>query len=312
MRKIYAIGETLYDIIFKDGEPRAGKPGGAMLNSAVSLGRIGLPVSLISEYGVDDIGMMIDGFLSANGVDTSWTDHYTDGKTALAIAVLNERSDASYTFYKSYPRERLKMNFPVTAPDDLVLYGSIYAVTNDIRLRFLDFIKGSEETGALLIYDPNFRKSHLHELDILRPMIIENMKYADMVRGSDEDFENIFGVTSPDQAWEAVRHMTFCLVYTASKSGVYVFTNRARLWFPVHEIEPVSTIGAGDNFNAGMIAAIHRLSISKGDLQSMNEDLWKKVINSGIEFATHVCLSYDNYIGSAFASRYLSASSDQI
>lgn len=38
MRQIYAIGETLYDIIFKDGQPQAGKPGGAMLNSTVSLG----------------------------------------------------------------------------------------------------------------------------------------------------------------------------------------------------------------------------------------------------------------------------------
>jgi len=34
-----------------------------MLNSSVSLGRIGLPVHLISEYGDDDIGRIIDDFL---------------------------------------------------------------------------------------------------------------------------------------------------------------------------------------------------------------------------------------------------------
>ncbi len=68
MRKIYAIGETLFDIIFKESQPQAGKPGGAMLNSTVSLGRIGLPVSLISEYGDDDIGRIIDKFLKENGV----------------------------------------------------------------------------------------------------------------------------------------------------------------------------------------------------------------------------------------------------
>ncbi len=47
MRKIYGIGETVFDIIFKNGQPQAAKPGGAMLNSSVSLGRIGLPVSFI-------------------------------------------------------------------------------------------------------------------------------------------------------------------------------------------------------------------------------------------------------------------------
>ena len=40
-RNIYTIGETLFDIIFKNGQPQAGKAGGAMLNSSVSLGRIG-------------------------------------------------------------------------------------------------------------------------------------------------------------------------------------------------------------------------------------------------------------------------------
>jgi len=51
MRKIYAIGETLYDIIFQKNQPKASKPGGAMLNTAVTLGRLHLPVNLISEYG---------------------------------------------------------------------------------------------------------------------------------------------------------------------------------------------------------------------------------------------------------------------
>ncbi|MFH0842373.1 MAG: PfkB family carbohydrate kinase, partial [Bacteroidota bacterium] len=86
MRKIYGIGETLLDIIFKNSQPQAAKPGGAMLNSTVSLGRIGLPVYLISEYADDDVGSMIDNFLHENGVGTTYVDHYKDGKTALAIA----------------------------------------------------------------------------------------------------------------------------------------------------------------------------------------------------------------------------------
>jgi fructokinase len=76
-------------------------------------GRIGLPVSFISEYAGDNVGKIIDSFLSENGVGTGYVDHYKDGKTKLALAFLNERNDASYTFYQDYPEKRLSIDFPV-------------------------------------------------------------------------------------------------------------------------------------------------------------------------------------------------------
>jgi len=91
MRKIYAIGESLVDIIFSNGEPKTAKAGGSMLNSAVSLGRIGLPVSLITEYGDDDPGALIDSFLRKNGVGTDLVYRFKNGKTALALAFLDEK-----------------------------------------------------------------------------------------------------------------------------------------------------------------------------------------------------------------------------
>src|SRR4030042_4589200 len=304
MRKIYGIGETLLDIIFKNGQPQAGKPGGAMLNSTVSLGRVSLPVSLISEYGDDDIGRIIDKFLNENGVATNYTDHFREGKTALAIAVLNERNDASYTFYKNYPSRRLEMEFPVIRKDDIILCGSIYAVTTEIRRKFTEFISGSKEKGAIVIYDPNFRTAHSSELEELRPLIVENMKMARLIRGSDEDFRNIFGAGTPDEAWETVSNYCNSLVYTASAEAVYVRTSGYSGKFPVRKIKPVSTIGAGDNFNAGMIAAIYKYKITEQDIALMGEEMWSKVVSTGIDFASDVCLSYENYISKEFAGNY--------
>jgi fructokinase len=303
MRKIYTIGETLFDIIFKNGQPQAGKAGGAMLNSSVSLGRIGLPVHLISEYGDDDIGRIIDNFLKGNGVSTLFADHFKEGSTALAIAVLNERNDASYTFYKNYPSKRLEMDFPVIKKDDIILCGSIYAITREIRKKFVKFVKTSATNRAVVMYDPNFRKAHASELDELRPLIIENIKMASIIRGSDEDFLTIFGTATPDTAWNVIKQYCGCMVYTASSEGVYVRTTSFSGKFNVKKIKPVSTIGAGDNFNAGMIAAIYKNGITKDQLTIMGEDMWSKVISSGVEFASDVCMSYENYISSEFAEK---------
>ncbi|MCX6334010.1 MAG: PfkB family carbohydrate kinase [Bacteroidia bacterium] len=312
MRKIYGIGETVFDIIFKDGSPQAAKPGGSVLNAMVSLGRTGLPVSFISEYGSDDVGSLIDKFLNDNGVNTSYAYRYDDANTSLALAFLNEKNDARYTFYKDFPEKRLNIEFPDAGKEDIVMCGSFYAVWAEIRPQFMGFIKSAEANGALILYDPNFRKSHVSEIDKLKPLIVENMKMAGIVRGSDEDFRNMFGAGNADEAWDFVKNHCNCLVYTASGEGVFVRTKSFSGRFPVKKINPVSTIGAGDNFNAGMMAAIYNNGITRDELAAMGEEKWKKVISTGVEFATEVCLSYENYIGFAFASRYFSASSDHI
>ena len=302
MRKIYTIGETVFDIIFKNGQPQAAKPGGAMLNSAVSLGRIGLPVFFISEYGKDNVGGLIDEFLHQNGISTSFVHHFDNGKTGLALAFLNEKNDASYTFYKNYPQKRLDIEFPDIRKDDIILCGSIYAITEEIREKFNDLVRSSRENDAILIYDPNFRPSHSSDLGRMLPLMIENMRAASIIRGSDEDFRHIFGTSNPDDTWTEVMKYCECLVYTANVEGVHVRTRSFSGRYPVKKITPVSTIGAGDNFNAGMIAAIYKNGIRKDQLTTMGEDEWSKVVSMGVNFATDVCMSYENYISQEFAT----------
>lgn len=303
MRKIFGIGETVFDIIFKEGQPQAAKPGGAMLNSSVSLGRLGLPVHFVSEYADDNVGKLINDFLVDNGVDTSFVHHYRDGNTKLAMAFLDEKSDATYTFYEKYPVSRLDIELPAIGSEDLVLCGSIYAITDAIRVKFRDLLIKAAGNDAIIIYDPNFRNSHRHELERVKPLIIENMQMAGMIRGSDEDFRNIFGSRTPDETWDVVRRYCNCLVYTANAEGVYVRTSGFSGEFPVKSIKPVSTIGAGDNFNAGMMAALYINHIQKSRIGSMGKDMWSEVISMGVDFATEVCLSYENYISREYAAK---------
>ena len=78
-------------------------------------------------------------------------------------------------------------------PGDYLLFGSFFSITDQVREALLGFLSSAKDAGVIIMYDPNFRKPHLHELDRLKPMIMENIGYADIVRGSNEDFELIFG-----------------------------------------------------------------------------------------------------------------------
>ncbi|MBK9390063.1 MAG: hypothetical protein IPN68_07690 [Bacteroidetes bacterium] len=149
MRKIYGVGETVLDIIFKGGQPQAAKAGGSVLNSVVSMGRMGLPVSFISEYGMDDVGELIDNFLNENGVNTSSVHRFEDGSTSLALAFLNEKNDAHYTFYKDFPGKRLDIDFPHLQKEDILQFGSFYAIWPEIRTKIKKFVQASHDNGAL-------------------------------------------------------------------------------------------------------------------------------------------------------------------
>ena len=305
MKRIYTIGETVYDIIFKDDQPVSAKAGGAMLNTSVSLGRLGLPVSFISEIGEDLLGMKIIDFLNENKVDTRFIDRFSDGKTALALAFLDQNKNASYSFYKLYPHERLTIDLPEPDAGDIILFGSFFSITPQVRPGLINFIKKAAAKNSLIIYDPNFRRPHLKDLPVVKDLILENIGLSSIVRGSDEDFELIFGCSHVDEAFQVVRNFG-CnfLVYTQAHKTVEFRSDKFRFSLKVPEIKPVSTIGAGDSFNAGLIYYLFKQGITTTRLPDLDESNCKEAIGIAVSFGSHVCQRFDNYISKDFASRY--------
>jgi fructokinase len=303
-QKIYTFGATVYDIIFKDSVPLTGKAGGSMLNTSVSLGRLGLDVCFVTDMGQDYIGDTIISFLVENGVNTSHIERYPNHKTAIAIAFLNEKNDAGYTFYKDFPETRLNSLNLDFKEGDIVLFGSFFAIAQSLRPVIRKFISYAKEKGCIIIYDPNFRKPHLHDLKKLEPFILENIAFSDIVRGSDEDFKMIFGAKSPMDAFDIVMD-NGCgnLIYTANRDDIIMMTRENTITASVPYIETVSTIGAGDNFNAGLIWTLGHELVGKRDMDNLSVNIMEKIIANGTTFAAEVCMSYDNYISTSFASR---------
>lgn len=164
MRKVIGIGETVLDIIFRDEQPISAVPGGSTFNAMVSLGRSGVKGSMISETGNDRIGHNIIGFLEKNGVDASNINVYPESKSPLSLAFLNEQNDAEYIFYKDHPNDRIDYIYPDIQPDDIVLYGSYFALNPVIRSQVYALLDYARQHGAILYYDVNFRASHQNEV----------------------------------------------------------------------------------------------------------------------------------------------------
>ena len=308
MRSVFGIGETTLDIIFKEEQPYKAVPGGSVFNGLVSLGRLQVPVTFISEVGKDQVGELILRFMAQNHISTQYIDRFPDGKSPISLAFLDANRNAKYAFYKDYPTQRLEVPFPRIEADDIFIIGSYYALNPALRPRMVEFLQYAHERKAIIYYDLNFRKAHAHEAIRLMPTVLENLEYADIVRGSDEDFLNLFGEQAGNRVY--ADHIQFyCdrLITTYGAKGVDLYTSRFKQHYDALAIEPQSTIGAGDNFNAGLIFGLLKEDVRLKDLADLTPDSWERIIRHGMALAGEVCQSYDNYISTDFASCYLVA-----
>jgi fructokinase len=304
-RKIYTTGECILDVAFRGNEVLFLSPGGSKLNSAVSLGRAGMPVCMLSECSDDAVGEFILSFLQENRVSTEFISIVT-GQVRIAFAFLDANNDAHYTFYRGMRQESPDWHQPAFAPDDILLFGSFYSLKTENRIRIVNLIHAARQRNCILIYDPNYRKPHLDELRSVMPFILENIRMADVVRGSDEDFGNIFQVCDPEGIYQQVKASGGrILILTQGEKEVFLFTEMLRKSYAVPAVKTVSTIGAGDNFNAGLIVEMVRSNISHRDLMNLTEKEWDRLINTAIAFASHVCGEKSNFISHDYAMRFL-------
>lgn len=305
MRKVIGIGETILDIIFKNEQPVTAVPGGSTFNALISLGRLGVPVTMITETGNDKVGGIIKRFMKDNGVDDACVCMYEDGRTAISLAYLNEQNDAEYTFYKDYPKARLDVEWPEVNKDDIVMMGSYFVLNPVLRAKVKEFLDYATERGALIYYDINFRSSHASEAIKLYSTILENFEYASIVRGSTEDFQNMFRLSEPEKAYE--REVSFhCkqMLCTDADGDISLFSPSVNKKYQVKKIETVSTIGAGDNFNAGIVLGLMKEGIGRDSLASVSEEQWDRIVAHGQALAAEVCQSFNNSISKEFANNY--------
>ncbi len=306
MRKVIGIGETVLDIIFKNEQPIAAVPGGSVFNGLISLGRSGINASFISETGNDRVGRNIIQFLKDNHVDASNISVYPETKSPVSLAFLNEQNDAEYVFYKDHPNDKLDFVYPDIQADDVVMFGSYYAVNPVIRPQMQSFLEYAHSHGAILYYDVNFRASHRGEVMKLRANILENLEYADIVRGSKEDFEVMFNMKDAETVYRSqISFYTKNFIYTQGAEPLEVRgVGGLSKQYPVAPMETVSTIGAGDNFNAGFVYGLLKTGVTREMLENgLQESLWDEIIDQAQQFSANVCKNIQNSVDADFAAQ---------
>lgn len=312
---VIGIGETVYDILFKNDSPTAAVPGGSTFNAMISLGRTAgrllpdVPIKMVSETGSDHVGDIIVSFMERNGVSSEYVTRNTGTQSHISLAFLDDNNDAQYEFYKDHEHASLSEDIISSIKfmeDDYVVFGSYFAINPRIRQYTLSLLKAAHSAGATLYYDINFRRNHLRDLDCTLPNIIENCKLADFVRGSIDDFKYLFGIDDPEEVYK--KHIAaYCgnFICTCGGDPVHVFAPGYHRCFEASKVETVSTVGAGDNFNAGFVFGLLKEGLNNISCRSMSPENWEKTLSYAELFASEACIRIENYIGEDFWKRLI-------
>ncbi|WP_028910428.1 carbohydrate kinase family protein [Prevotella sp. AGR2160] len=303
MRKVIGIGETVLDIIFKDNQPVSAVPGGSAFNATISLGRCGINTTFISEAGNDRIGERVIAFLRDNGVNADHVAVFPESKSPISLAFLDKDNNADYLFYKDHPHDQLEFDFPEINKDDIVLFGSFFAVNPVVRPQMAGFLEYAREHGAIIYYDVNYRSSHKNDIMKITPNLLDNLDYADIVRGSKEDFAVLYKMDDPDKVYNSEISF-YCKKFICTRGAEPLVVHDQdgfRKEYAVPPMRTVSTIGAGDNFNAGFIYGMIKYGITREDIEGgMSEKKWDQVVACGLEFSAECCKDITNSVSPAF------------
>jgi len=291
--RIFTIGETTFDILFRDGNPVGACSGGSAFNSAISLGRCKLPVCLISTFGNDHIGDLSMKFLTRNGVNCNLIKRF-DGQSRVALAFFDTNNNADYSFYQA--SKDVFPDYPEPQKNDLILLGSSFAIRDNGRENLLGFLRQAKEAGCIIIYDPNARQSLTGKPEIVNK-ILQNIALATIVKGSDQDFQNIFGLNAAKSVFTRISESgNKTLVYTKGAEGAELFTPDFNFVVQAKETKVISTIGAGDNFSAGIVYGLFNQLDNSLSFEELAPHDWEKIMNYGILFSSEVCGSSENYL----------------
>jgi fructokinase len=186
--------------------------------------------------------------------------------------------------------------YPEPQKNDIILLGSSFALRNNGRKELIRFLQQAKNIGCIIIYDPNARQKVTGKTEIINK-IKQNMALATIIKGSDQDFRNIFGLNDGKSVYSHISETgNQVLVYTKGAEGADLFTRDFSLTFAANKTKVVSTIGAGDNFSAGIVFGLFKLLVNNLSFEELVPPDWEKIMNYGILFSSEVCGSSENYL----------------
>ncbi|MDQ0704261.1 fructokinase [Pseudomonas sp. W3I7] len=293
-------GEALFD--FFSEEEASGQAsrvnykaiaGGSPFNVAVGLRRLGIESALLGGVSNDFLGQRLQQVLKDEGVSQQFLLEFA-APTTLAMVAVGANGSPQYSFRGEGCADRqLTLEHLPTLGDEIrgLHIGSFSLVVQPIGDTLLSLVK--RESGKRLIsLDPNVRLNPQPDIQLWRERVAELVKHADLIKVSDEDLHLLYPDQSPEsvlQGW--LQHRCQLVFLTRGGDGATVFSRQHGSWSqPAVKVVMADTVGAGDTFQAALIAWLTEQQLDSIDgLQQLTRAQIDSMLGFAIRAAALTC-----------------------
>ncbi|WP_279482592.1 carbohydrate kinase [Aureimonas sp. SK2] len=294
-------GDNLFDL-FADSEAADvshialnGRIGGSALNVALGLARLGHRSAFFSKVSSDLFGQRIKAFMDREGIDRRFVID-TDRNTTLAMVSLSGGGTPRYDFYIEGTADRSidSSEIPAALPDELAaihLAGS-YSTVAEPTASALARLAAQEHGRRFISYDPNIRASVVPDLDVWRSRIGATVPFATMVKASEEDLEQVYPGRSTESALAGWLDAgaSLAVVTLGDKGAVAMAKGGARAEAPGLSITVADTVGAGDTFQATLLARLFEAGrLSAEGVAGLEGDELSELLTFAVRAAALTC-----------------------
>jgi fructokinase len=258
--RVLVVGEALVDVVPDRDGHRQDLPGGSPANVAITLGRLGRDVRLVTLLGDDARGAMVRSWLEASGV-TVLARRTASGRTSSAAVTLDGSGAATYDFDLDWHLDEV--------PDDgcdVLHVGSIATVLEPGADTVLAAVR-AHRGRALISLDPNARPAITPDRTGPAARVEELVSLADVVKVSDEDLEWLHPDHDPvvtATRW-AGAGPGLVVVTRGGDGAVAVRHDGTTLEVPGVPVVVADTVGAGDTFSGVLVDSLLALGVSGAD-----------------------------------------------
>jgi fructokinase len=308
---IVCCGEALIDMVpvevpaGENSETKTGflpYPGGSPYNTALAIGRLGVPVQFLGRLSMDFFGERLITRLIQNQVGTDLIVRSGEPST-LAFVHLEGGKEPQYVFYTQGTADRSlsQVDIPDGLPEDTrcILFGSIAMTMEPVAsaiesLIFLEHTQG--KNTRLISLDPNIRPWMIHDREAYMNRFETWLGSTTILKVSAEDFAYLYPGLSLEASMERVLNLGPCLVLlTLGAAGTWALLcrdgdERIRVRAPGCTVNVADTIGAGDTFHGAFLSWLElngNMSLSR--LASLTQGELCDALNFANKAAALVC-----------------------
>jgi fructokinase len=283
MKTILSIGEYLIDMLpdlsgkaLKDVNSFIKMPGGAPINVAVAIKRLGGSVQVMTQVGNDPFGLFLLDVLKKEQLDTTYV-YQTDAyKTSLAFVSLDEYGERDFVFYRNPSADQmltLDKNMIPSIKYDILHFGSVGLAEYPLKVSTDLLIDHALRNDKMISFDVNVRHMLFKDADMYKKLILNYIKKAHVIKCSEEELIFLTGLSDYDLAIQTLwcKHHKLMLVSKGSE-GVSAYTKDDIYHQKAYKVEVIDTTGAGDALMGGFLYA---LSLESEPFNHLNDWLPK-------------------------------------